>query len=53
MVFFAEAIKSLASVVLLVLLGWQGLVWVALPIMAILVVLLLNWRRVNSLQAVV
>jgi len=53
MVFSAQAITSLASGVLLILLGWQGLVWVALPIMAILVVLLLNWRRVNSLQAVV
>ncbi len=53
MVFSAQAITSLASGVLLILLGWQGLVWVALPIMAILVLLLLNWRRVNSLQAVI
>ena len=53
MVFSAQAITSLASGVLLILLGWKGLVWVALPIMAILVLLLLNWRRVNSLQAVV
>ncbi|MBL4798576.1 MAG: MFS transporter [Oleispira sp.] len=49
-VFSAQAITSLASGVLLILLGWQGLVWVALPIMAILVLLLLNWRRVNRLQ---
>ena len=50
MVFSAQAITSLASGVLLILLGWQGLVWVALPIMAVLVLLLLNWRRVNRLQ---
>lgn len=49
MVFSAQAIASLGSGVLLILLGWQGLVWVALPIMAILVLLLLNWRRVNRL----
>jgi len=53
MVFSAQAITSLASGVLLILLGWQGLVWVALPIMAILVLLLLNWSRVNKLQAAV
>lgn len=49
-VFSAQAITSLGSGVLLILLGWQGLVWIALPIMAVLVLLLLNWRRVNSLQ---
>jgi MFS family permease len=53
MVFSAQAVASLASGVLLILLGWQGLVWVALPIMAILVVLLFNWRRVNRLQVAI
>jgi MFS family permease len=53
MVFSAQAIAALGSGVLLILLGWQGLVWVALPIMAILVLLLLNWRRVNSLQVAI
>ena len=48
MVFSAQAIASLGSGVLLLLLGWQGLVWVALPIILIQVVLLLNWRRINS-----
>jgi MFS family permease len=53
MVFSAQAIAALGSGVLLILLGWQGLVWVALPIMAILVVLLLNCRRVNNFQVAV
>lgn len=48
MVFSAQAIASLGSGVLLLLLGWQGLVWVALPIILIQVVLLLNWRRTNT-----
>lgn len=52
MVFSAQAIASLGSGVLLLLLGWQGLMWVALPIIAIQVLLLLNWRRTNSLQPV-
>jgi len=50
MVFSAQAIASLASGVLLLLLGWQGLVWVALPIIAIQVLLLLNWRRHYSTE---
>lgn len=48
MVFSAQAIASLGSGVLLLLLGWQGLVWVALPIILIQVVLLLNWRRIKN-----
>jgi len=51
MVFSAQAIASLASGVLLLLLGWQGLIWVALPIIAIQVFLLLNWKRINATQA--
>jgi MFS family permease len=50
MVFSAQAVASLGSGVLLLLLGWQGLMWVALPIILIQVVLLINWQRVNSLQ---
>ena len=52
MVFSAQAIASLGSGVLLLLLGWQGLLWVALPIIAVQVLLLLNWYRVNSFQPV-
>ncbi len=48
MVFSAQAIASLASGVLLLLLGWQGLIWVALPIIAIQVLLLLNWKHINT-----
>jgi MFS family permease len=51
MVFSIQAIAALGSGVLLILLGWQGVVLVSLPIMAILVVLLLNWRRVERLSA--
>jgi len=51
-VFSAQAIASLGSGVLLLLLGWQGLMWVALPIIAIQVLLLLNWRRANNHQTV-
>lgn len=50
MVFSAQAIASLGSGVLLILLGWQGIMWVAVPIIAIQVVLLLNWSRVNRRQ---
>lgn len=50
MVFSAQAIASLGSGVLLILLGWQGFVLISLPIMAILVLLLLNWRRVERLN---
>ncbi len=52
MVFSAQAIASLASGVLLLLLGWQGLIWVALPIIAIQILLLLNWKRINATQVV-
>lgn len=45
MVFSAQAIASLGSGVLLLLLGWQGLIWVAIPIILIQVALLLNWSR--------
>lgn len=44
-VFSAQAIASLGSGVLLLLLGWQGLMWIALPIIGIQVILLMNWRR--------
>lgn len=50
MVFSAQAIASLGSGVLLILLGWQGFVLISLPIMAILVLLLLNWRRAERLN---
>ncbi len=50
MVFSAQAIASLGSGVLLLMLGWQGLMWVALPIISIQVLLLLNWYRINSLE---
>lgn len=50
MVFSAQAIASLGSGVLLILLGWQGIMWVALPIITVQIALLLNWRRVNRLQ---
>lgn len=50
MVFSAQAVASLGSGVLLLLLGWQGLMWVALPIILLQVVLLINWQRANSLQ---
>lgn len=52
MVFSAQAIASLGSGVLLILLGWQGFVLISLPIMAILILLLLNWRRVQRLSLV-
>jgi len=48
-VFSAQAIASLGSGILLILLGWQGIMWVALPMIAIQVMLLLNWRLVNRL----
>ncbi|MFT6188384.1 MAG: MFS family permease [Oleispira sp.] len=50
MVFSAQAIASLGSGVLLLLLGWQGIMWVVLPMIAVQVLLLLNWQRVNRLQ---
>lgn len=49
-VFSAQAIASLGSGVLLLLLGWQGIMWVALPMIAVQVLLLLNWQRVNRLE---
>jgi MFS family permease len=52
MVFSAQAIASLGSGVLLIWLGWQGFVLISLPIMAILILLLLNWRRVQRLSPV-
>lgn len=48
MVFSAQAVASLASGVLLLVLGWQGLIWVALPIILIQVALLLNWSSKKS-----
>jgi len=51
MVFSIQAVAALGSGALLILLGWQGVVLVSLPIMAILVLLLLNWRRVEKLKA--
>lgn len=51
-VFSAQAITSLGSGALLMLLGWQGLVWVALPIILIQVVLLLNWRCTKTRIAI-
>jgi MFS family permease len=51
-VFSTQAIAALGSGVLLILLGWQGMLLVSLPIMAVLVLLLLNWRRVEQLKAV-
>lgn len=45
LVFSAQAIGSLISGVLLLLLGWKGLVLVALPMIAIQGALLLNWSR--------
>ena len=51
MVFSAQAIASLGSGVLLLLLGWQGIMWVALPIIAVQVCLLLNWQRFNRRKA--
>ena len=50
MVFSAQAIASLGSGVLLLLLGWQGIMWVALPMIAVQVFLLLNWQQNNHLQ---
>jgi MFS family permease len=50
MVFSAQAIASLGSGVLLLLLGWQGIMWVALPMIAVQVCLLLNWQRNHRLQ---
>ena len=50
-IFSAQAVASLGSGVLLILLGWQGIMWVALPMIAIQVMLILNWRRVNRLQS--
>lgn len=49
-IFSAQAVASLGSGVLLLLLGWHGLLWVAVPMILIQVVLLLNWRRVRSEQ---
>ena len=53
MVFSAQAIASLGSGVLLLLLGWQGIMWVALPMIAVQVCLLLNWQRISRLQPAV
>jgi MFS family permease len=50
MVFSAQAIVSLDSGVLLLLLGWQGIMWVALPMIAVQMMLLLNWQRSFNLQ---
>jgi MFS family permease len=50
MVFSAQAIASLGSGVLLLLLGWQGIMWVALPMIAVQAMLLLNWQRNPRLQ---
>ena len=44
-IFSAQAIASLASGVLLLVLGWHGLIWVAVPIVLIQVGLILNWQR--------
>jgi MFS family permease len=50
MVFSAQAIASLGSGVLLLLLGWQGIMWVALPMIAVQAMLLLTWQRSTHLQ---
>lgn len=50
-IFSAQAVASLGSGVLLLLLGWHGLLWVAVPIILIQVVLLLNWRYTSSGKA--
>lgn len=47
-IFSAQAVASLGSGALLLLLGWHGLLWVAVPMILIQVLLLLNWRRVSS-----
>lgn len=47
-IFSTQAVASLGSGVLLLLLGWHGLLWVAVPIILIQVVLLLNWRYASS-----
>ena len=44
-IFSAQAIASLASGVLLLVLGWHGLIWVAVPIVLIQVGLILNWQQ--------
>lgn len=47
-IFSAQAIVSLGSGVLLLLLGWHGLLLVALPMILIQAALLLNWKRVRA-----
>lgn len=49
-IFSAQAVASLGSGVLLLMLGWHGLLWVAVPMILIQAALLLNWRRVRSEQ---
>jgi hypothetical protein len=51
MVFSAQAIASLGSGVLLLLLGWQGIMWVALPMIAVQGMLLVNWQHRSHLQS--
>lgn len=47
-VFSAQALASLASGVVLLFLGWEGMIWVAVPIVLLQVGLLLNWRYASS-----
>lgn len=46
-IFSAQAVASLGSGVLLLLLGWHGLLLVAVPMILIQAALLLNWKRVS------
>lgn len=43
-IFSAQAMASLGSGVLLLVLGWHGLIWVAVPIVLIQVGLIINWQ---------
>lgn len=52
MVFSAQAVASLGSGVLLLLLGWQGIMWVVLPMIAAQMLLLVNWQRGTHSQSV-
>ena len=49
-VFSTQAVASLGSGVVLLLFGWEGMIWAAVPMVFIQVALLLNWRYTSSIK---
>lgn len=51
-VFSTQAVASLGSGVVLLFLGWEGMIWVAVPMVLIQAGLILNWRYSCSIKSI-